>query len=76
MREELKQQNFQNEEEEARWWDEQQEAPAAEFGKVHEAAPSPETPAASDPLLRLRSSGRDIWGKEDAVDYVRRLRDT
>lgn len=76
MREEPKQPTFQNEEEEARWWDKQQEAPAAEFGKSNEAAASPETPAASDRLLRLRGSGRDVWGNEDAVDYVRRLRDT
>jgi hypothetical protein len=31
--------------------------------------------ANSDPLLRLRGSGRHLWAKEHADDYVRRLRE-
>ncbi len=29
----------------------------------------------SDPLLQLRGSGRQLWAKEHADDYVRRLRE-
>lgn len=31
--------------------------------------------ADSDPLLQLRGSGRHLWAKEHADDYVRRLRE-
>ena len=31
--------------------------------------------AEQDPLLRLRGSGRRLWAKEHADDYVRRLRE-
>lgn len=32
-------------------------------------------PALFDPLLGLRGSGRGLWGNEDAVEYIRRLRE-
>lgn len=32
-------------------------------------------PAAEDPLLVLRGSGRQIWADEHADDYIRRLRE-
>jgi len=31
--------------------------------------------ADSDPLLRLRGSGKELWAEEHADEYVRRLRD-
>lgn len=31
--------------------------------------------AASDPILALRGTGREIWADEDADAYVRRLRE-
>ena len=72
MREEQKGQGSQREEE-AGSQNEHQEAD--ESGKAAEAVANPERPASFDPLLRLRGSGRRIWGDEDPVEYVRRLRE-
>jgi hypothetical protein len=35
---------------------------------------APERKAESDPLLRLRGLGKELWQEEKADDYVRRLR--
>lgn len=34
----------------------------------------PDAPAASDPLLGLRGSGRELWADEHTDEYIMRLR--